>query len=81
MLLYCIFLTDNNIIFPLMKDLGDPVSLKLGKKEKKKIGGKIKKKISLNYRLASNSACFEDSVFFFSAVILSLSDTLCFLLG
>lgn len=45
MLLYWIFLTDNNIIFPLMKDLGDPVSLKLGKKEKnKEIGGKIKKK-------------------------------------
>lgn len=68
MLLYWIFLTENNIIFPLMKDPGDPVSLKLKKNE-----DRCKKKKSLDYRLASNSAWFEDSVFFFCSDFIFLA--------
>jgi len=61
-------LTENNIIFPLVKELGDPVSLKLKKKK-----DMFKKRKSLDCRLASNSAWLEDSVFFFFFLALILS--------
>lgn len=54
-----------------MKDPGDPVSLKL--KKKMRIDVKKKKKKSLDYRLASNSAWFEDSVFFFCSDFIFLA--------